>query len=316
MSKWKMQKENQSQVTEFIILGISDSPDLQILLFMVFLCIYLVALLGNVTILTIICIDSRLHTPMYFFLCNLSILDVCLTSCTLPKMLSIFLMDDKRISFVGCMTQFCLLMSFSSVEYYLLTAMAYDRYVAICNPLRYSIVMNKRVCSLLCTSSWVMGHLDALPYGLSISYSSFCQNNVINHVFCDFRTLLKLSCSDTSAIKLLVSSLNLCLVLLCVALILTSYSCIFYSILNMQSVKGRYKTFSTCSSHLIIVSMYTGTVFFMYLRPMSKSVSSVDKLTDAFYSTVIPMLNPIIYSLRNKDIKAALKKAMSQRTGA
>ncbi|XP_030042634.1 olfactory receptor 1009-like [Microcaecilia unicolor] len=316
MSKWKMQKENQSQVTEFIILGFSDYPNLQLLLFIVFLCIYLVTLMGNLTILTLTCIDSRLHTPMYFFLSNLGILDVCLTTCTIPKMLTIFLMDNKGISFLGCMTQFYLLLSFTSVEFYLLTAMAFDRYVAICNPFRYSVIMNKRVCALLSASSWVMGLLDALPHGLSISYSSFCRNNVINHVFCDFRTLLKLSCSDTSAIKLLISSLNLCLVLVCLALILTSYSCIFYSILSMQSVKGRYKTFSTCSSHLMIVSMYTGTVFFVYLRPMSKSVSSVDKLTDVFYSTVIPMLNPIIYSLRNKDIKAALKKAMSRRTGA
>nr|XP_033780518.1 olfactory receptor 13F1-like [Geotrypetes seraphini] len=285
----------------------SEYPNLQILLFGVFLGIYLVTLLANLTLLILTCIDSHLHRPMYFFLCNLAILDVCLTSCTIPKMLSIFLKDNKGISFVGCMIQLYLLLSFASVEFYLLTVMAYDRYVAICNPLRYSVIMNKRVCALLCATSWLMGLLDALPYGLSISYSSFCGDNVINHLFCDFRTLLKLSCSDTSVIKLLISTLNLCLVLVCLTLILTSYSQIFYSILKMQSVKGRSKAFSTCSSHLIVVSMY--------LRPMSKTVSSVDKLTDAFYSTGIPLLNPIIYSLRNKDIKAALKKGTDRRTG-
>ncbi|XP_030042635.1 olfactory receptor 1009-like [Microcaecilia unicolor] len=277
-----MQKGNETQVVEFIIFGFSDYPNLQILLFIVFLCIYLVTLMGNLTILTLMCVDSRLHTPMYFFLFNLAILDLCLSSCTLPKMLSIFLMDNKRISFVGCMTQLYLLMSFTGVESYLLTAMAYDRYVAICNPLRYSVIMNKRV---------------------------------INHLFCDFHTILKLSCSDISAIKLLMNTLDVCLALLSLVLILTSYIHIFYSILKMQSTKGRYKAFSTCSSHLIILTVYFAAVLFVYVKPMSKSISSVDKLLDAFYSTVIPMLNPIIYSLRNKDIKAALKKGLQGKLG-
>nr|XP_033780515.1 olfactory receptor 13D1-like [Geotrypetes seraphini] len=310
-----MQRENQSQVTEFILLGFSDYPDLQNLLFIVFLCIYLINLMGNLTILTLMCIDSRLHTPMYFFLCNLAILDVCLTSCTIPKMLSIFLMDSKGISFLGCLTQLLLLMFFTSVELYLLVAMAYDRYVAICNPLRYSVIMNKRVCALLSASSWVIGFLDALPYSVFISYSSFCGHNVIDHLFCNFQTMLQLLCSDTSAVKLLMNTLNLPLVLASLVLILTSYSYIISSILKMQSVRGRYKAFSTCSSHLTIVSMYCGASLFVYLSPISMSARPLHKLLDASYSTVIPMLNPIIYSLRNKDIKAALKKGMEGRIG-
>ncbi|XP_030042657.1 olfactory receptor 13D1-like [Microcaecilia unicolor] len=310
-----MQKGNQTQVTEFIILGFSDYPDLQILLFMVFLCIYLVTLMGNLTILTLTCIDSRLHTPMYFFLCNLAILDVCFSSCTIPKMLSIFLMDNKRISFVGCMTQLYLLMSFTCVEFYLLTAMAFDRYVAICNPLRYSVIMNKRVCALLSANSWVIGFLDVLPHSLSISYSSFCGHNMIDHLFCDFQTMLQLSCSDNFAIKLLMNTLNLISAMVCIVLILTSYSYIISSILKMQSVKGRYKVFSTCSSHLTVVSMYYGSAIVVYVIPISESAKSVHKLLNASYSTLIPMLNPIIYSLRNKDIKAALKKGMEGRTG-
>ncbi|XP_030042660.1 olfactory receptor 5A2-like [Microcaecilia unicolor] len=300
---------------EFIILGFSDYPNLQVLLFMVFLSIYLVTLMGNLTILTLMCVDSRLHTPMYFFLCNLGILDVCFSSCTIPKMLSIFLMDNKRISFVGCMTQLYLLMSFSSVEFFLLTAMAFDRYVAICNPLRYSVIMSKRVCALLSASSWVIGFLDALPHSVSISYSSFCGHNMIDHLFCDFQTMVQLSCSDTFAIKLLMNTLNLFLALVSLFLILTSYSYIISSILKMQSVKGRYKVFSTCSSHLTVVSLYSGVTVFVYLTPISESAKSVHKLLDASYSTLIPMLNPIIYSLRNKDIKAALKKGMEERTG-
>ncbi|XP_030042656.1 olfactory receptor 5A2-like [Microcaecilia unicolor] len=310
-----MQRGNQTQVTEFIILGFSDYPNLQVLLFVVFLCIYLVTLMGNLTILTLICIDSRLHTPMYFFLSNLGFLDVCLTSCTLPKMLSIYLMDDNRISFVGCMTQLYLLMSFTSVEFYLLTAMAYDRYVAICNPLRYSVIMNKRLCALLSLISWVIGFLDPLTQSLSISYSSFCGHNMIDHFFCDFQTIMQLSCSDTSSIKLLTNTLNLSLAMVSLVLILTSYSYIISSILKMQSVKGRYKVFSTCSSHLTVVTMYYGSAIFVYLTPISESTRSVHKLLDTSYSTVIPMMNPIIYSLRNKDIKAALKKGMEGRTG-
>nr|XP_033780516.1 olfactory receptor 1J4-like [Geotrypetes seraphini] len=315
MSTWDMQRGNQTLVKEFIILGFSDYPKLQILLFVVFLCIYLVTLMGNLSILTLMCIDSRLHTPMYFFLFNLAILDICLSSCTLPKMLSIFLMNNRAISFQGCMTQLYLFMSFTSVEFFLLTAMAYDRYVAICNPLRYSIIMNKKVCVLLSATSWVTRFSDALPHSVLISYSSFCGHSMIDHLFCDFQTMLHLSCSDTSTSRLLMNTFNLCLASVSIVLILTSYIHIISSILKQQSVKSRYKAFSTCSSHLMVVSMYSAIALFTFFSPISKSAKSVHQLLDASYCTLIPMLNPIIYSLRNKDIKAALKKGMQGRIG-
>ncbi|XP_030042667.1 olfactory receptor 5V1-like [Microcaecilia unicolor] len=303
-----MQRQNESQIREFLLLGFSDYPNLQILLFVVFLFIYLFTITGNLAILTLMCIDSRLHKPMYFFLSNLALLDICLASCTLPKIMAISVMDNKAISFLGCMTQLYLIMSFTGTEFYLLTAMAYDRYVAICNPLRYSIIMNKRVCALLSASSWVAGFLDVLPHSLSISYSSFCGHNKINHLFCDFQAMLKLSCSDASTIKLLMVTLNLSLVLGCFSLILTSYFHIISSILKIQSVEGRRKAFSTCSSHLTVVVIYSGAVLFVYMRPLSMEIRPQDKLLGALYNAVIPMLNPIIYSLRNKDVKDALMK--------
>ncbi|XP_029435749.1 olfactory receptor 1020-like [Rhinatrema bivittatum] len=308
-----MQTENQTQVTEFLIQGFSDHPNLQVLLFIVFLFIYLVTLTGNLTILILMCIDSRLHKPMYFFLSNLAILDISFTSITLPKMLVISVAKSKAISFQACMAQLYLIMSFTGVELYLLCAMAYDRYVAICNPLRYSVVMNKRVCIVLSASSWIAGFLDIVPHSVSISYSSFCGHNVINHVFCDFQTLLKLSCSDTSNIKLLMVTLNLFLVIGLFLLILTSYVHIISAILKIQSAEGRHKAFSTCSSHLTVVIIYSGAVLFVYMRPLSMETRPEDKLFGVLFNAVIPMLNPIIYSLRNKDVKDALRKVMSGR---
>ncbi|XP_029442448.1 olfactory receptor 1052-like [Rhinatrema bivittatum] len=312
-SKRDMQTENQTQVTEFLIQGFSDHPNLQALIFIVFLFIYLVTLTGNLTILILMCIDLRLHKPMYFFLTNLAILDICFTSMTLPKLLAISLTESKTISFKACMAQLYLVMVCASGEFYLLCAMAYDRYVAICNPLRYSVVMNKRVCILLSASSWLAAFLDSLPHSVSISYSSFCGHNVINHFFCDFQTLLKLSCSDTSMIKLLMVTLNLSLVLGLLIFILTSYIYIISTILKIQSVEGRHKAFSTCSSHLTVIVIYSGTVLFVYMRPFTMDTRPEDKLFGVLFNVIIPMLNPIIYSLRNKDVKDALRKAMSGR---
>ncbi|XP_029435748.1 olfactory receptor 13D1-like [Rhinatrema bivittatum] len=313
MTAKDLQRENQSQVTEFLILGFSEYPKLKSFLFVVFLSIYLITLFGNLTLLIVMCIDSRLHKPMYFFLSNLAILDICLTSCTLPKMLTIFIIDNKVISFQACMTQLYLLMSFTSVEFFLLGVMAFDRYVAICNPLHYSIIMNKRVRILLSACSWSLGFLDALPHSVFISNFSFCGHNIINHLFCDFYTMLKLSCSDTSTIKLLALTLNLCLALVDILLILTSYAQIISAILKIQSVEGRSKAFSTCSSHLMVVGIYSGTAIFVYLRPHTKNTTAVFKLFDALHNTLIPMMNPIIYSLRNKDVKAALMKVTQGR---
>ncbi|XP_029435901.1 olfactory receptor 1009-like [Rhinatrema bivittatum] len=311
MSTWDL---NQTEVTEFIILGFSNHQNFKSLLFVVFLLIYLVTLLGNLTLLTVMSIDSRLHTPMYFFLSNLAFVDICLTSCTLPKILAILLTDNKFISFRACMTQLYLLFSFASVEFFQLCAMAYDRYVAICNPLRYSVIMNKRVCILLTAISWTLGFLDGLPQSVTVSNFSFCGHNVIDHLFCDFHAILKLSCSDTSSLELLMHTLNACLASVSVLFILTSYAQIISTILKIQNVERRRKAFSTCSSHLTVVSIYSATVFFAYLRPQSKNATTFDKLSDSLYNTLIPMLNPLIYSLRNKDVKAALMKITQGRT--
>ncbi|XP_029437234.1 olfactory receptor 5V1-like [Rhinatrema bivittatum] len=302
------QRDNQTQVTEFLILGFSNYPNLKILVFVVFLCIYLVTLMGNLIILLLTCTDSRLHKPMYFFLSNLALLDICFTSDTLPKMLIISLTENKAISFLGCMTQLYLILSFTSVEFFLLTAMAYDRYVAICNPLRYSVIMNKRVCVLLAAASWMSGFLCVLPHILFTSSSSFCDHNEINHFFCDLQILLKLSCSDISIVATLLLTLNLCLALACFQLTLTSYVFIGSTILKIHSAEGRRKAFSTCSSHLTVVMIYSGAVLFVYMRPISMDVRPEDKVFGALYNAVIPMLNPIIYSLRNKDVKDALMK--------
>ncbi|XP_030042669.1 olfactory receptor 5V1-like [Microcaecilia unicolor] len=308
-----MESKNETQVAEFIILGFSDFPNLQILVFVVFLCIYLVTLMGNIIILTLMCIDSRLHKPMYFFLSNLAFLDICYISDTLPKLLVIFITGSKIISFLGCMTQLYLLLAFASVEFYLLAVMAYDRYVAVCNPLRYSVIMSKRVCGLLAISSWVAGFLDILPHVVFTSRFSFCGHNQINHFFCDLQTLLKLSCSDTSIIKIIVMTLNLFLIMGCFLLTLTSYIYIISAVLKIHSSEGRYKAFSTCSSHLTVVCIYYGTIVFVYMRPQGKHTTPGDKLFGALYNAVIPMLNPIIYSLRNKDVKAALWKCARRR---
>nr|XP_033780520.1 olfactory receptor 5V1-like [Geotrypetes seraphini] len=305
-----IQKENETEVTEFIILGFSDLPNLKGLLSLLCLSIYLITLTGNLTILTLVCIDSRLHTPMYFFLSNLAILDICFTTITLPKALVISLTKTKTISFLACMTQLYLIMTCTGVELYLLCAMAYDRYVAICNPLRYSVVMNKRLCVVLSICSWIAGFLDVLPHTVSISNSSFCGHNMVNHLFCDFQTILKLSCSDTSSVKLLMVTLNMCLVLGLFLFILTSYIHIIAAILKIQSVEGRRKAFSTCSSHLTVVVIYSGAVLFVYMRPLSMETRPEDKLYGVLFNAVIPMLNPMIYSLRNKDVKGALMKGL------
>ncbi|XP_030042670.1 olfactory receptor 5V1-like [Microcaecilia unicolor] len=308
-----LQSRNQTKVVDFLILGFSDLPRLQMLIFVVFLFIYLVTLTGNIVILTLTCMDSRLHKPMYFFLCNLAILDISYTSDTLPKMLVITLTENKVISFQACMTQLYLIMSFTGVEFYLLTAMAYDRYVAICNPLRYSVLMNKRVCALLATSSWIAGFLDSIPHIVLTAQASFCGNNELNHFFCDLQTLLKLSCSDVSIVQVFMTSLNLCLVMGCFLLTLTSYVYIISAILKINSKEGRRKAFSTCSSHFTVVVIYYVTVLSVYMRPVNMNTMPGEKLFGALYNAVIPMLNPIIYSLRNKDVKDALRKCAGRR---
>ncbi|XP_029435774.1 olfactory receptor 5B12-like [Rhinatrema bivittatum] len=299
-------------VTEFIILGLSDNPQLQVPLFLVFLLIYLITLLGNLVIITVTCADPRLHTPMYFFLSNLSLTDICCSSSIVPKLLDIFLSGNKTISYAGCMMQLYFCMDFSCIEALLLTNMAYDRYAAICDPLHYSLIMNQRVCVLLAAASWIIGFLPSETITASVTRLEFCASNVIDHFFCDLLPLLKLSCTDTA------TTLNLMFVTAALISVpafletLISYIYIISTILRIRSAEGKRKAFSTCSSHLTIVSVYYLSIFCMYLRPPSSYSQEQGIILSVVYTTDTPMLNPIIYSLRNKEVNNAVRKVIGK----
>uniref|UniRef100_K7FUM5 Olfactory receptor n=1 Tax=Pelodiscus sinensis TaxID=13735 RepID=K7FUM5_PELSI len=296
---------NQSIVNEFLLQGFSDVRELQILHFVVFLAIYLVALMGNLLIISAIILDHRLHTPMYFLLGNLSILDLGSISVTVPKSMTNSLLDIRVISYPACVTQVFFFAVFSSIDLALLTIMAYDRYVAICQPLHYKRVMNRGVCVHMATSAWIAGMVYSALHTESTFRLPFCQSNVLNQFFCEIPQLLKLACSDSylSELGLLaVSAFN------CFAFILMSYVQIFKAILKIPSERGRQKAFSTCLPHLAVVSLFLSTAIFEHLKPPSSSASNLDLVVGVLYAVVPPMLNPVIYSLRNKELKAALKK--------
>ncbi|XP_029437076.1 olfactory receptor 1L4-like [Rhinatrema bivittatum] len=307
-----MDMENMTMVTEFLILGLSDNSQLQIPLFLVFLLIYLISLLGNLVIITLTCADPRLHTPMYFFLSNLSITDIYFTSTVTPKLLEIFLSGNKIISYAGCMMQLYFFICFAHIDAFLLTAMAYDRYVAVCDPLHYSLIMNQRACVQLVAISWIMGYLISGTIMISVTRLSFCASNVINHIFCELMPLLKLSCTDTAGteIQLFVEAALISVPVFLVTLI--SYIFIISTILRIRSAEGKRKAFSTCASHLTVVSIYYLSIFSIYLRPTSTYSQEQGKIMSVVYTTVTPMLNPIIYSLRNKEVKNALKKLIGK----
>ncbi|XP_030042365.1 olfactory receptor 1G1-like [Microcaecilia unicolor] len=300
--------ENQTSIREFIILGFPELPHLQTLLFGLFLVVYLIAVLANLLIFCTVCTDRRLHTPMFFFLCNLSVIDVCYMTATLPKLLKTLWTQQKAISPSSCALQMYSFMGFLSTEFSLLTAMAYDRYVAICDPLRYVLIMNKEACILLVVASWVTGFLDTMPHYLFVLQSSFCGSNEINHFFCDLTALMKLSCSDTFTIETVTYVEGIFLGLGAFLLTLTSYVFIIVSILKIRSSKGRHKAFSTCSSHLTVVIVFYLTTLCMYMRPPSVYSMEENKLINVVYVTIIPLLNPLIYSLRNNELKGALWK--------
>ncbi|CAM9437018.1 unnamed protein product [Rangifer tarandus platyrhynchus] len=301
---------NHSTVTEFILLGFSDHPELQSLLFMIFLFIYTITVFGNLGMILLIKIDSHLHTPMYFFLSNLSLVDFCYSSVIAPKMLVNFWAENPVISFNECATQFFFYGTFAGIEGFLLTVMAYDRYVAICKPLLYTVTMSPQLNVLLVLATYLAGFINAAIHtGLTFQLS-FCHSSVINHFFCDTPPLLKLACSDThtyvkETAMLIVAGSNLKCSL---TIILISYIFIFTAILQMHSPEGRHKAFSTCGSHLTVVTMFYGTLFWMYLRPPSVASVEQTKIAAVFYIFLSPMLNPLIYSLRNKDVKKALRR--------
>ncbi|XP_075393486.1 olfactory receptor 7A5-like [Tenrec ecaudatus] len=306
-----MEPGNYTLITEFILLGFSEEAELQPLLFGLFLSMYLVTCTGNLLIILAIITDSHLHTPMYFFLSNLSFADICFTSTTVPKMLMNIQMQSKVITYEDCIAQMFFFMLFVALDNFLLTVMAYDRFVAICHPLHYTVIMNPRFCGLLLLASWVLTLLVSLLHALMVLQLSFCTELEISHFFCDLNQVIQLACSDTF--------LNILVLYLAIGLlgvipltgILFSYTKIVSSILRLSSAAGKYKAFSTCGSHLSVVSLFYGTSVGVYLSPAAIEISSASAVASVMYTVATPMLNPFIYSLRNKDIKQALRKLFS-----
>ena len=302
--------ENWTTVTEFVFKGFTDRPDLQVTLFVVFLLIYVITMVGNIGIIAVIRLDAQLQTPMYFFLSNLSFLDLCYSSVVTPKMLLNLSSKRKTISFAGCFVQLYFYLVFVIAECYLLAVMAYDRYVAIYNPLRYPIVMSQKVCVSLLAGSYAVGSFNAVMFTGFALRVSFCGPNVIDHFFCDGPPLSKLACSDTRLNQVLVLAFGGFNEVTTVSVVLISYGRILLIILRMGSVQGKRKAFGTCVSHLVVVTIFYGTLVFMYLRPSSSYSLGRDKIVSVFYMVVTPMLNPFIYSLRNQEVKSALKRAV------
>ncbi|XP_078510138.1 olfactory receptor 5V1-like [Lissotriton helveticus] len=303
-----MEAANFTSVEGFLLLLFSDHPKMQIPLFVAFVLIYTTTLIGNLLIMTIIYGTLHLHTPMYFFLTNLSFLDIIYTSIIFPQMLAHFFEHKTYISFTECLLQVYFFMAMVTLEFILLAVMAYDRYVAICNPLRYTTIMNKDVCFRLAAGSWVLGLMDVIPHTVLISGLSFCASHEINHFFCDVTALLKLSCTSTLIIEALSYFLGATVALMSFLLIITSYISIISAILKLQSMQQRQKAFSTCSSHLTVVILFYGSVCSTYLRPSSTYSMNYNKIVSLSYITVTPLCNPIIYSLKNKEFKNAMKR--------
>ncbi|XP_055439438.1 olfactory receptor 8D1-like [Bubalus kerabau] len=303
-----MDTGNHSLVTEFILEGLTDQPGLQVPLFFLFLLIYMVSMVSNLGLVILIKISSQLHMPMYYFLSNLSFIDLCYSSVIIPKMLVNFMSEKNFTSFPECMVQLFFFCFFGINDSYMLTAMAYDRYVAICNPLLYTVSMSHRVCFLLVTGVYIVGAVGASIHTSFISSRSFCGTNVIHHYFCDILPLLNISCSrDYKELSVMILvGFN---VFACAVAIFISHAFILPSILRIHSAEGRSKAFSTCSSHLAAVGVFYGSIIFMYFKP-STSDTVQEKVASVFYTTVIPMLNPLIYSLRNKDVKESIKKVL------
>ncbi|XP_077690091.1 olfactory receptor 6N1-like [Eretmochelys imbricata] len=308
MADWR----NQTAITEFLLLGFGELPDLQILLFLIFLVMYMATVSGNTLIVVLIVADQHLHTPMYFFLGNLSCLETCYTSTIMPWMLASLLTGDRTISVSGCITQLYFFGSLAGTECYLLAAMSYDRYLAICKPLHYSTLMNTRFCLHLAAGSWLNGFLALIILVLFLSLLIFCGPNEIDYFYCDPLPLIELSCSDTHQVILVDFILSCVFTLPPFLLTLTSYMCIIATILRIPSTTGRQKAFSTCSSHLIVVTIFYGTLIIVYLLPKHDTLRDLNKVLSLCYTVLTPLVNPLIYSLRNREVKEALSKAVSK----
>ncbi|NP_001000229.1 olfactory receptor Olr270 [Rattus norvegicus] len=304
---------NHTAVTEFILLGLTDDPVLKVILFTIILCIYVVTMSGNLSTILLIRVSPQLHHPMYFFLSHLASVDIAYSSSVTPNMLANFLVKQNTISYLGCSIQFGSAAFFGTVECFLLAAMAYDRFVAICNPLLYSTKMSTQVCIQLVVGSYIGGFLNASSFLLSFFSFIFCGPNRVNHFFCDFAPLVELSCSDVSVFVVVTSFSAGSVTMLTVFVIAISYTYILITILKMRSTEGQHKAFSTCTSHLTAVTLFYGTVMFIYVIPKSNYSTDQKKVVSLFYMVVIPMLNPLIYSLRNNEIKGALKRLLDKK---
>ncbi|KAK1335763.1 hypothetical protein QTO34_003558 [Cnephaeus nilssonii] len=304
-----MKRTNYTLVTEFILLGLADTQELQIFLFLLFFVIYTLTIWGNFGMILLIRADSRLHTPMYFFLANLSFVDICCTSNITPKMLVDLLSEKKTISFAGCFLQLYFFITFATTECILFGLMAYDRYVAICNPLLYPLVMTRTVCLKMAAGALAAGLLNSMVNTSYVSSLPFCSSNVIQHFFCDSPPLFKLSCSDTRLNESIFSTFAGVNIVGTLLVTFTSYCYILFCIFHMHSGEGRHKAFSTCVSHLTAIILFYSSAIYTYLRPSSSYSLGQDKVASVFYTVVIPMLNPMIYSLRNQEVKKALWNA-------
>ncbi|XP_067391406.1 olfactory receptor 11L1-like [Emydura macquarii macquarii] len=305
-----MHKGNQTTVTDFIILGFGNLPHLQVPLFLLFLVIYTLTMAGNILIIVLVVTDQHLHSPMYFFLGNLSCLETCYSSTILPRMLASLLTGDRTISVTGCITQLYFFGSLAGTECSLLSVMSYDRYLAICKPLHYASLMNSRLCLELVAGLWIGGFLSVSIFIFMMSQLTFCGPNEIDHFFCDFSPIIKLSCSDTYIVEVTALISSSIFTLPPFLLTLASYVCIISTILRIPSTSGRQKTFSTCSSHLMVVTIFYGTLIIVYLVSESDALRDLNKVFSVFYGVLTPLVNPLIYSLRNKEVKEALRKAV------
>nr|XP_006114102.1 olfactory receptor 6C75-like [Pelodiscus sinensis] len=304
----KAERRNQTIIMEFILLGFGNGPELQPLLFLLFLVIYLVTVAGNILVVLLIVTDKHLHTPMYYLLGNLSWLETCLISTLLPKLLASLLTGDRTISVKGCMVQLYFFGIMSTAESLLLTAMSYDRYLAICQPLRYPVLMNGRVCCQLVAGSWMSSLTTCTTGMVLLLQSTFCHSGEIDHFFCDFSPMLELSCDDSQTLKLLTFIIAIMWTLVPCLLTLASYTCIISNILKIPSTSGRKKAFSTCSSHLIMLTIFYVTVTTVYMVPTANTPKILSKVFSVFYTVLTPLLNPIVYCLRNKEVNESLKK--------
>ncbi|XP_049495308.1 olfactory receptor 8B12-like [Panthera uncia] len=309
-----MAADNASFVTEFILAGLTDEPELQMPLFFLFLGFYMVTVVGNLGLITLTGLNSHLHIPMYFFLFNLSFIDFSFSTAIIPKMLMSFVSKKNIISYAGCMTQLFFFCFFVFSESYILSAMAYDRYVAICKPLLYMVTVSSQVCLLLLLGVYGMGVLGAVAHTGNILFLTFRSDNLVNHYMCDILPLLELSCNSSYINVLIVFIVVTIGIGVPIVAIFISYGFIISSIFHISSTEGRSKAFSTCSSHIIAVSLFFGSGAFMYLKPPSILPLDQGKVSSLFYTIVVPMFNPLIYNLRNKDVKVALRKTVGRIT--